>query len=477
MLRRNKKNYSPFEAAKELDKIARCYPCAGILYANFNNKKRKVGRVTFVWKINSLLRNGVKFYVIPNKQSWLKNTKMLNKQNVSLRFFCNRNIFYSIDCKVVDHAYLPTNSKYSNDLTQNAYSLVPIGKLTKLDRRKPVRYFTDIQKSIIEGMIPYINFDFYIHKTDASALSGKNLSPYTDQFKILDFYQKNFDKFTIAKANKAIRNIFIQKKIKDRFVYAHKKVGSTNNAEIDPIISNRLDIGRMNLLGTETEMIYENLVLSHSNKTKIFNSIYGNDTNPFKLIPDEIISIDYSHKGEYYTLSTKVINSNSLIQTVQPLELPKRQNGLKLKLTNYSPGGVSVEGNQKLIEQVLSEKCHRELALNHQQPVKLNNKTIQTLLGQSLFHLTLYPIFTFPKSLRRFEPQIPFKICLLGQIVGGCLLNVHDQARFKLNIQFCYEQDSKVNWRNIRDTNGSKHLTEVSGHIRSLMKYIKDYKI
>ena len=133
-------------------------------------------------------------------------------------------------------------------------------------------------------------------------------------------------------------------------------------------------------------MIHENLVLSHSNKTKIFNSIYGNDTNPFKLIPDEIISIDYGHKGEYYTLSTKIINSNSLIQTVQPLELPKKQNGLKLKLTNYSPGGVSVEGNQKIIEQFLSEKCHRELALNHQQLVKLNNKTIQTLLGQSLFH-------------------------------------------------------------------------------------------
>ncbi|MEE3234080.1 MAG: hypothetical protein VX294_07950 [Candidatus Latescibacterota bacterium] len=262
----------------------------------------------------------------------------------------------------------------------------------------------------------------------------------------------------------------------ERFLSASKTSQSASNEKTNNAGFRETELGRMNLLGVETEIFHEHLVLSHSPKTRIFNSIYGNDSNPYTMIPGEIISVNYEHNDKYYQMSTKVMETSKHKQIVQPLELPVQQSGLKLKLINYSPGGIFIEGNRELIQLLFAKNSFQNRALMDQQLLDFNERAIQQAIGQPIFHLTFFPRLKFPKSLHRFEPRIPFKICLLAQIVAGRLLKIDHQQTLQLNIQFCYELDHNAEWRQIRNLKSNTHFKTISEHIRSLIRYIDDYE-
>ena len=476
MLRRIKKKPIPFSASVEISKLSRSCPSSATLYVSSNNTKQKLGRATFLRKNRKLYTVGSKVYITPDKQLKYKANSNLEGLIISLRF-SGRTCLYSIECKVIDKIKFRSNADDYNGLQLHAFALEPVGKLTIIDRRQFVRYSHSTDTRNREAFIPQVNFDIYLNKTNSQFPIGQSQLTHLNKLEVLDYYNRPPEKFYASKAYKTVRDVFIQKDPAEHFIFASKILQSASSDNKNHVGSHEVELGRMNLLGTNTEFFHENLILKQSSKACIFSSIYGDEPNPYKLVVGEIISVEYDHNGRYYRMLAQVLETGRIKQILRPLESPIQQNGLKLKLINYSTGGDFIEGGDELKQLLSSTNNLQNFDLNETQSLGSDEMEIQQAVGQHIFHLTFYPRLKFPKSLHRFEPELPFKICLLAQITGGRFLNNDLKKTLQLNIQFCYEQDNNASWRYIRNRKSNTHFKHISQQIRSLIRYIDDYEL
>jgi hypothetical protein len=476
MLRRIKKKPITFSASIEISKLSRSCPSSATLYASSNNTKHKLGRATFLRKNRKLYTIGSKVYIIPDKQLKYKANSNLEGLIISLRF-SGKTCLYSIECKVIDKIEFRSKAEDYNGLQQYAFALVPVGKLTIIDRRHFVRYCHSQDKRNREAFIPQVNFDIYLNKTNSQFPIGQSQLTHLNKLEVLDHYNRPPEKFYASKAYKTVRDAFIKKDPAEHFIFASKILQSASNDNKNHVGSHEVKLGRMNLLGINTEFFHKNLILRQSSKAYIFSSIYGDKPNPYKLVLGEIISVEYDHNGRYYQMLAQVLETGRIKQVLRPLGSPIQQNGLKLKLINYSTGGVFIEGDDELKQLLSSTNNLPNFDLNGTQPLDFDEMEIRQAVGQHVFHLTFYPRLKFPKSLHRFEPELPFKICLLAQITGGRFSKNDHEETLQLNIQFCYEQDNNDSWRYIRNLKSNTHFKHISQQIRSLISYIDDYKL
>ena len=476
MLRRIKKTPIPFSASVEISKLVRSCPSSATMYTYFNKIKHKLGRVTFLRKNRQLYTIGSKVYVTPDKQLKYKANSSLKGLIIILRF-SGKTCFYSIECKVIDKIVFQSKAEDYDGLQQYAFALVPVGKLTVVDRRQFVRYYHSPEKRNREAFIPHVNFDIYLNRTNSQFPNGQSQLTHLNKIEVLDHYNRPAEKFHASKAYKTVKNVFIQKDRAEHFIFASKISQSISNDDITHVGSHEVELGRMNLLGINSEFFHESLVLRQSSKAHIFNSICGDEPNPYKMVPGEIVSVEYCHNGNYFGMLTQVLETGKIKQTLRPIELPIQQNGLKLKLINYSTGGIFIEGDGELIQLLSSTNSLPNFDINETQFLNIHEREFLQAVGQNIFHLTFYPRLEFPKSLHRFEPELPFKICLLAQITGGRFIKIDHKQTLQLNIQFCYEQDSNTSWRYIRNLKSSTHFKRISQQIRTFIRYIEDYKL
>ena len=476
MLRRIKKTPINFSASVEITRLCRSCPSSATLYASSNNIKYKLGRATFLRKNRKLYTIGSKVYITPDKQIKYKTNSNIEGLIISLRF-SGKTCFYSIECKVIDKIELQSKTEDYNGLQQYAFALKPVGKLTIIDRRRFVRYCHSSDRRNREAFIPQVNFDIYLKKTNSQFPIGQSQLTHLNKLEVLDYYSRPPEKFYASKAYKTVRDIFIQKDPAEHFIFASKILQPASNNNKRHVGSQQIELGRMNLLGVNTEFFHENLILRQSSKAYIFSSIYRDKPNPYKLGSGEIISIEYDHNGRYYKMLAQVLKTGSIKQVLRPIESPIQQNGLKLKLINYSTGGVLIEGDDELKNLLSSTNNLPNFDLNETHSLDFDEMEIRQAVGQHIFHLTFYPRLKFPKSLHRFEPELPFKICLLAQVTGGRFLKNDHKQTLQLNIQFCYEQDNNASWRYIRNPKSNTHFKHISQKIKSLIRYIDGYEL
>ena len=475
MLRRINKKTTSFKASIEIHKMINCRPYSAIIYIISNDFKQKVGRATFILKNGKLFIDDSKFYLKPISQLKYKGNLSLKGLHISLLFSSNA-YRYSIACKITEKVFLQSETKACNATQSYALAIIPIGKLIKVDRRNNIRYFQKTEGKSQKALIPQVNFDLDLQTTNTEFPIDKKTIPDLTELQLLQHNIKTPEKFHPTKAYKAIKDIFLQKDHADRFLFARKISRSRTIEEKAPTIISRLEVGRMHLLGIETAIFHENLFLSHPSKSIIYRSVYGNKKNPYQMLAGETIVINYDHDGKYYQLSTQVIETSKQKYILRPLELPTQLPGIRLKLINYSTGGAFVEGNTDLVKILLSKRAIQSFVLDNRKTLDLKNKEIQKIFGRSVIHLTFYPQLKFPKSIRRFKPELPFKFCILGRIVGSRLFFIDSQPRVQLNIQFTHEQDYDGDWTRLQDLKNSKQFTAVSKQIQALVRYMKDYK-
>ena len=475
MLRTINKKTTSFKASSEIQKIVNCRPYSAIIYIISKGTKQKLCRVTFILKNGKIFTNDSKLYLKPKIQLKYNENINLKGLNISLRFISNT-YCYSIKCKITEKIFLLPETKVCNALQPYALVLRPFGRLTKTDRRNSIRYFQKTKKKNQKAFIPQVNFDLYLNMTNTEFPIVEKHSPDLTKLKLTEHNIKIPEKFHPSKAYKSIRDIFLQKKHADRFLFARKISRSTSNEKKTPTIISQIEVGRMHLLGIQTAMFHENLILGHPSKSLIYRSVYGNKRNPYRILPGDIILIDYDHGGKYYQLSSQVIEASKQKHILRPLELPTELPGIKLKLINYSMGGAFVEGNIELVKILFSKSTIQNFDFHSGNIFKLKNKEIKETIGQPIIHLTFYPRLKFPKSIRRFKPELPFKFCILGKIVGARLLSIDSEPRVQLNIQFAYEKNYDTDWTYLRNFKRSNRFTAVSKQIEALIRHMTDYK-
>jgi len=102
-------------------------------------------------------------------------------------------------------------------------------------------------------------------------------------------------------------------------------------------------------------------------------------------------------------------------------------------------------------------------------------------LKKNMIHLTFYPKLDFPDAVKRFKPELPFKINLIAQVVGTRMHQVGDRKVLLHGLQFCYEpqgiplhKDDLIEWRYSRRIRDNEYFKLAHSQLSQLYGYLEN---
>ena len=86
-------------------------------------------------------------------------------------------------------------------------------------------------------------------------------------------------------------------------------------------------------------------------------------------------------------------------------------------------------------------------------------------LQKIMIHLTFFPNMHFPDAVKRFKPELPFEIRVIGRVMRTRIHQIADRKILHHGLQFCYElpgipllKDESIEWRYSRDIRDNEHF-------------------
>jgi len=237
-----------------------------------------------------------------------------------------------------------------------------------------------------------------------------------------------------------------------------------------------LILGDINILGLEMESLRDVLYLKKSQKA----GIRKGQENPYNLHPGEHILTRFVHDGKHYEMLCEVMEARTQNEVVRPLEYMRLENGLQLKLVDYSIGGILVESNPEFLRLVLGDKCPPNVESEADFTGDYWKKAFD-LMGLPMIHLSFYPSLHFPDPVKKFEPELPAKFSIIGQVVRTHVARAGEKRILQHGIQFAYDpqnipmkEDDLVNWRYTRYMKDNDHLRETHIHMSQLLGHLEN---
>lgn len=102
-------------------------------------------------------------------------------------------------------------------------------------------------------------------------------------------------------------------------------------------------------------------------------------------------------------------------------------------------------------------------------------------LQKIMIHLTFYPKMHFPEAVKRFKPELPFKIRVITQVVRTRIHQIADRKILHHGLQFCYEpqgipllKDESIEWRYSRHIRDNEYFKTAHSQLSQLYGYLEN---
>ena len=477
-----KKQRVYFEPQQEVDKLVELSPPSALLFLSDDEstgKNEPLGKAFFLRKQKKLYTDRNHLYLTKPDNLKVCKDQNLTSKHVSLKFMIKR-VPYRLDCKVVGRFRLQSKVVEMLDFNaKSAYKLVPTSALKKQDQRQFLRYTL---KNYGDSRIPlttHIGFDLYVRKTGQSfPQEGAPPVILKDIVPIDSEGIGGNEQFATRDAINAFREIMLKKQPYDRTVSVSKVVKDKSKSLLKRK-DEELLLGDLNLLGLEMESLRDVLYLKKSAKAQLKR---GRE-KPFGMKSGEKVITNFTHSNEYYQMLVEVMEARTQNEIVRPVELPKKETGLKTDLIDYSVGGTLIESNPELLQFLLGDQCPS----NVDSEIVFDGEHWQEAfrrLQLPVIHLTFYPKVNFPDAMQRFKPELPFKICVLAQIVRTHIHQVGERKILQHGLQFCYEpqgipvyKNDGIDWRYSRYILDNEHFKKVHSRLSQLYGYLETQSI
>ena len=477
-----KKRGATFKPQQEVDKLVELGPPSALLFLSDdenNDQSEPLGKVFFLRKEKKLYTQRNHLYMTKPNNLKVSKDQNLTFKHVSLRFM-NKRVPYRLDCKIVGRfRLLPEVVETLDFNTKSAYKLVPTSTLKKQDQRQFFRYTL---KNYGDSRIPlttHIGFDLYVRKTDQSFPKHSTLPVILKDIVPIDFKKvEGNQQFATHDAINAFRSIMLKKQPHDRKIAA-SKIDKDESNSLMKRKDEELLLGDLNLLGMEMESLRDVLYLKKSAKAQLKKG----KESPFGMKPGEKVITNFKHSNEYYQMLVEVMEARTQNETVRPVELPRKETGLKANLINYSVGGALIESSPEFLQFVLGDQCPS----NADSEIDYEGEYWENAFRQlelPVIHLTFYPKIHFPDALQRFKPELPFKVRVLAQIVRTHIHQVGERKVLQHGLQFCYEpqgiplyKDDGVDWRYCRYIRDNEHFKKAHSRLSQLYGYLENQSI
>ena len=475
-----KKQGPTFKPQQEVTKLVELSPPSALLFLAEDKSKdlnEALGKAFFLRKEKKLYTENSHLYLTTPDNLKIAKDQNLTSQHVSLQFM-NKRIPYRLDCKIIGRfRLLPEIVETLDFNAKSAYKLIPTSTLKKQDQRQFFRYTL---KNYGDSRIPlttHIGFDLYIRKTDqtfptegAPPVILKDIVP-------IDFeeVEEGDQQFATRDAINAFRELMLKKQPHDRTVSA-SKVEKDDSTSLMKRKDEELLLGELNLLGLEMESLRDVLYLKKSAKAQLKKG----KENPFAMKPGEKVITNFTHSNEYYQMLVEVMEARTQNETVRPVELLRKETGLKTDLIDYSVGGALIESSPEFLQFVLGDQC----PTNVDTEIDFEGEYWEEAFRQLQFpilHLTFYPKIHFPDAVQRFKPELPFKVRVLAQIVRTRVHQVGERKILQHGVQFCYEpqgiplyKNDGNDWRYSRYIRDNEHFKKAHSQLSQLYGYLEN---
>ena len=481
-LTRKKKQEKVFSAREEIDRLTELSPPSAVVTllkgSSKNDEGEEVGKAFFLRRDKKLYTEGAHLYITTPDNLKIAKDQNLGSQRVSLHFF-NRRVPYRMDCQIIGrYRLLPEIVETLDFNARAAFKLQPVGQLRKQDKRQFYRYTL---KNYGDSRIPlttHITFDCYLKLTDKEfPEEGAPVGLINDMRVIPYKEEEKHGTFATRDAINQFRDIMLKKQPHERSVHVSKVLkdesGSAFRKKDEELI-----LGDINILGLEMESLRDVLYLKKSNKSAIKKK-----DNPYNLHPGERILSNFVHDRRYYQMLCEVMEARTQNEMVRPLDFPSEESGLRVELIDYSVGGALIESSPELLKFILGEKCPP----NVEKEADFKGSFWDKLFGElnkQMIHLTFYPRLYFPDAVKRYRPELPFKISVVAQIVRTHVRQTGERRSLQHGLQFNYEPqgialkpEDFIDWRFTRQIRDNEHFQRIHSNLSGLYGYLENQSL
>lgn len=480
-LSRKKKKGPNFDPRVEISQLSQLSPPSTLVYmpipGNDDDEPDDLGKAFFLRRDKKIYSEGSSIYITsPDNLKSSSTDNALNNKVVKLQFF-SRRVPHSMECRVVGRfRLLPEVVETLDFNAKSAYKLIPVGKISKKEKRQYYRYTTQNYGDSRVPLTTHITFDTFVkatnHEFNAEGappvlLNDLQPKPYKDA--------ENHRPFTTRDSINEFRDQMLKRPAHDRFVWVTKVVRDASQSMVKKP-DEELLLGMINILGLEMESLRDVLYLKKSQKA----GIKKGEENPYNLHPGERILARFSHSGTYYEVLCEVMEARTQNEVVRPLEFARAENGLRIPIVDYGIGGVLIESSPDFLKMALGDQCPVNVESEADFDGDYWKKAFEQLKVPML-HFTFYPKMSFPDTVKKFEPELPSKFSIIGQVVRSHVSRHGERRILQHGIQFAYDpqgvpmqEDELVNWRYTRFMKDNLHLRECHTHLSQLIGHLEN---
>ena len=475
---KKKKQAKTLEVDQVIHRLADLSPPSTLVFLEQTAGGRKVdenlGRAFFLQRDKKLYSEANHIYITtPEDMKVGRDANFSGKGELISLQFMHRRVPHKLECRVIGRfRLLPEVTEILDFKAKSAYKLSPTSVIRKEDKRNFLRYTL---KNYGDTRIPIttrVTFDTFLKRTNKEAASEgappielADLRPISTQPQP----QQADHPFTAREAMEEFREIMVQRPAGDRRIHLTKIVKGEARGNRKPKDDVYL-LGYVDVLGLEQEMKREVIYTKKSEK-----SDYKKD-NPYNLHPGDKVLAQFSQDG-YYSMSCEVLGDRTQNEVLRPRGLIKKETGLKVELVEYSVGGALLEADPELLRLMLGKRCPPEVEKEETYSSKFWDYMFADM-KRHLIHLTFYPKFHFPDKLKEFQPELPFSLPIVAQVVRPHV--IRNKRLLQLGLRFVYDQesiamdaDALVNWKLIRGMRDNVYFTAVHASLSKLYGFLE----
>jgi hypothetical protein len=466
--------FDPEEAALRLAELNPASALVDLHPESGEGQGAKLGKSFFLKRGKQLYRDGAGFYLTTPDALKAEHQPLLQggKAAVLLQFL-HRQSPVKIECLVVGHfQLLPEVAEALDFKVKAAYKLRPLSPLNREERRKHLRFAV---KNYGDSRIPltsYVHFDVYLKSTEGQfPREGVPPAELAD-LKPVPLGSAASRTAEARSAADQFRALMQEKPVPDRVVFMAKPA-KKDLRQLHSGAEELLQLGQVNVLGLERDLQRNILYVEKSAKADL-----ANKDNPYNLHPGERVVLYFAAKG-YWQLRCEVVETqiqNDLLRPVGPL---MGEEGLKLDLVDYSVSGLQVEGLPALLKGLLGSTLPEEAkeGMGYEGP---RWERAFEALKRPMLHLNLYPRLRFPEELAQFQPNLPFKIPFIVQLVQTSVRERSGKRLLHHGLRLVYDLQAPAldpgeleRWKLIRGARDNPYFNEISNKLNQLRGHLE----
>ena len=481
LLWRRKKQVRSLDPRLAIKRLTRLSPVSASL--TFRESTEEGGAEHNLGEVLFLQRNGKPYqkdnavYVTPpeNLKIGGSSAQQLRGKVVALQFL-HRGIPRVLRCRVLRLVRLPAEVKEVLDFkATSALLLLPVSRVTKEDRRHFFRYAVKSGSTKKLPLTSYVTFDVYLSRTNKTFLSEEAPPSEIHDLEVLPFSApRSAPAFSTRETIRQFRRFMLHKPRSQRCVHlikvteAETRSRTRRSGRFTGSRDGFAPLGDAEVLGLETESPHD---VIHLRKPPRLDT---REQNQHGLLPRETVLVHFAHRHRYYEMPCEVVESRAQTKLVRPLRPVTKETGLKVELVDYSGGGALIESSPELLRLLLGARCPAGAEEEDYRGEDWEQAFEE--LRRPMVHLAFYPRFRLPESLRRFEPELPFKISVLAQLGRTHVPDQPSQQVLRHGMKFVYDPQGygdTLSWVLRGRGRDNRYFTEIHRKLGQLRGYLK----